>query len=249
MADVPRVRRQVYVSKPADYPPAPARLLLLLTGGTGMRSVNNQLQADRYAAAGFVVVMPDLFGGDTAPAAAALVADHDHDHEHDQDHRAAAPSLLDRLKLRTAEVAKSFLTDMWLARTTSPKVMPVLARVVGARFVILLAKRPGPDPGPSPGPGPGPGPPPRLKAAALAHAASVAPDDFADLAAPLSLACGEDDPLFPDALRSAAELAMSDAQLEQEVRFYPDVPHGDSAPPKYPSSGRPAPCRRGGPMP
>src|SRR4051812_35152662 len=40
---------EVYVSKPADYPNSPGKLLLLLTGGTGVRSVNNQLQADMYA--------------------------------------------------------------------------------------------------------------------------------------------------------------------------------------------------------
>ena len=49
----------VYVSKPAAYPHEPAKLLLLLTSGTGVNSVNNQLQADAFAAQGFVVVMPD----------------------------------------------------------------------------------------------------------------------------------------------------------------------------------------------
>ena len=50
---------QVYISKPDDYPQAPARLLLLLSSGTGIHSVNNQLQADAFAAEGFVVLMPD----------------------------------------------------------------------------------------------------------------------------------------------------------------------------------------------
>ena len=61
----------MYISKPADYPHAPSRLLLLLTGGTGIRSTNNQIQADKFASAGYLVLMPDLFGGDTAPAATA----------------------------------------------------------------------------------------------------------------------------------------------------------------------------------
>jgi dienelactone hydrolase len=52
---------QTYVSKPADYPHAPSKLLLLLTGGTGLNSTNNQLQADKYAAEGFIVLMPDQF--------------------------------------------------------------------------------------------------------------------------------------------------------------------------------------------
>lgn len=50
---------EAYVTKPADYPHAPSKLLLLLTGGTGIHSTNNQLQADKYASEGFLVVMPD----------------------------------------------------------------------------------------------------------------------------------------------------------------------------------------------
>ena len=64
---------QVYVSKPSEYPHVPAKLLLLLTGGTGLKSVNNQIQADTFASEGFLVVMPDLFGGDPAPNTSATV--------------------------------------------------------------------------------------------------------------------------------------------------------------------------------
>ena len=52
---------EVYVTKPADYPHSPSKLLLLLTGGTGVHSTNNQLQADKYAQEGFLVVMPDQY--------------------------------------------------------------------------------------------------------------------------------------------------------------------------------------------
>jgi dienelactone hydrolase len=48
-----------YIAKPADYPHSPCKLLLLLTGGTGLHSKNNQIQADKYAEEGFLVVMPD----------------------------------------------------------------------------------------------------------------------------------------------------------------------------------------------
>lgn len=53
---------EVYISKPSDYPHSPSKLLLLLTGGTGIHSTNNQLQADQFAANGFLVVMPDQYG-------------------------------------------------------------------------------------------------------------------------------------------------------------------------------------------
>ncbi|PNY24817.1 Protein AIM2 [Tolypocladium capitatum] len=236
----------VYISKPADYPHTPSRLLLLLTGGTGIRSTNNQIQADKYAAAGFLVLMPDLFAGDTAPAATAIADD--------------STSLLEQVKLKAVEVTKSFMIDMWLARVTADKVMPVLHRVidaareqyadavkqgdgiyavgycVGGRFVLLLAKdaqeeqQGGDEESGMVKKGP------YIKAGAVAHAASVIPDDFKNLKVPLSLVCVEDDPLFPNAVRSAGEDAMSGANLEHEVQVYPGVPHGFAVVGAYPDS-------------
>lgn len=113
-----------YIAKPAGYPHAPARLLLLLTGGTGVQSANNQIQADMYADEGFVVVMPDLFGGDVAPNTAAA------------EEEAAATndsgSFLDLFKTKAVETVKSFMIDMWLARHTEAKVLPLLHRVISA---------------------------------------------------------------------------------------------------------------------
>lgn len=99
-----------YISKPQGYPQAPARLLLLLTGGTGVHSVNNQIQADKYAAHGYLVIMPDQFSGDAAPNAASV------------DTKAnPEPPLLERIKLGIAETAKSFMLDMWVS---SPALFP-----------------------------------------------------------------------------------------------------------------------------
>lgn len=235
-------RAQVYLSKPADYPYAPSRLLLLLTGGTGIKSVNNQIQADKYAAEGFLVLMPDLFAGDTVPGT-AITDD--------------STSLLEQVKIKAAELTKSFLIDMWLARITPDKVMPVLNRVidaardkyadavrngdgiyavgycVGGRFVLLLAKETQPTQGGDEESAPR-RPGPKIKAGALAHAASVTPEDFCGLKAPVSIVCVEHDPLFPDAVRTAGEDIMSDEQVEHEVQVYPGVPHGTLA---FPEGG------------
>ncbi|KAK8143048.1 hypothetical protein G3M48_007813 [Beauveria asiatica] len=224
----------VYISKPADYPHAPARLLLMLTGGTGIKSVNNQIQADRFASEGFLVLMPDIFGGDAAPGAVTITDD--------------TSSWLEQIKLKAAEVTKSFVIDMWLARVTPDRVLPVLHKVldaardsyadavkqgggiyavgycVGARFVLLLGKQTE-ETGADEESGPtthGP----YIKAGALAHAASVAPEDFDNVSVPLSLVCVEDDPLFSDEVRTLGEDAMSKANLEHEVQVYPGVPHG-----------------------
>ena len=40
------------------------------------------------------------------------------------------PSLLEQVKLRAAETAKSFMIDMWLARQTPDKVLPILHKVL-----------------------------------------------------------------------------------------------------------------------
>jgi hypothetical protein len=94
----------VYISKPDGYPQTPARLLLLLTGGTGVHSINNQIQADKYAGHGYLVIMPDQFSGNAAPNAASV------DTEVNPD-----PPLLERIKLGIAETAKSFMLDMWVS--------------------------------------------------------------------------------------------------------------------------------------
>lgn len=212
----------------------PSRLLLLLTGGTGIRSTNNQIQADRYAAEGsFLVLMPDLFAGDTAPGPA--IADD-------------STSLIEQFKIKAVEVTKSFMVDMWLARITADKVMPVLHKVidaakdeyadsvqrgdgiyavgycVGGRFVMLLAKEGEKEGGDEETLAVKTGP--HIKAGAIAHAASVIPEDFEGLKVPLSFVCVEDDPLFPEEVRSRGEDAMSKSGLEHEVKVYPGVPHG-----------------------
>lgn len=230
----------MYISKPADYPHAPTRLLLFLTGGTGIKSVNNQIQADKYAAEGFLVLMPDMFGGETAPGGKeAYVADN-------------SVSLLEQVKLKAVEIAKSFLIDMWLARVTEAKIMPILHKVieaaheeyadaikhgegiyavgycVGGRYVLLLAQ--GTQAGGNDEEAVMMKAGPYIKAGALAHAASVTPDDFKNLQAPLSLVCVENDALFTDEVRKVGEDLMTQDNVEHEVQVYPGVPHGEFGP-------------------
>ena len=154
---------QAYISKPSDYPHTPSRLLLLLTSGTGIHSTNNQIQADRFASEGFVVVMPDLFDGDPAPNSTKTTVPDSSSASIPSSSSASPSSFLDKFKTKIGETAKSFLIDMWLARHTDDKVLPLLHRVLdavrdefadavshgggvyavgycfGARYVLLLA--------------------------------------------------------------------------------------------------------------
>lgn len=238
---------QTYISKPSDYPHAPARLLLLLTGGTGVKSTNNQIQADRFASeGGFVVVMPDLFEGDVAPNSATV----------DEEQATRGGSFLDSFKIKAVEGVKSFMIDMWLARHTEEKVLPILHKVIdgakdefadavgngggiyaagycfGGRYVLLLGSESKAQAGGAQKPADEEAGPqasgPYIKAGALAHATLVSRDDFEGLKTPVSLVCVENDPLFPDDVRTAGEDYMSKANVEHEVQVYPGVPHGKS---------------------
>lgn len=71
--------------------------------------------------------MPDLFDGDAAPNATTTIDPE----QASAEEGGAAPSFLDNFKIKAAETAKSFLIDMWLARHTEEKVLPILHKVLG----------------------------------------------------------------------------------------------------------------------
>jgi dienelactone hydrolase len=237
----------VYLTKPDSYPSDPSKLLLLLTGGTGLPSANNQIQADKFAQEGYVVIMPDLFEGDPYGSSDPL-----------PDPEADGRSIVETLALKFRETAKSFTIDMWLARHTEEKVLPILDKVIeaakgefadavgngggiyavgycfGGRYVLLLAsERVEAQTGWTGAPPPGDEETggvqkkgPFIKAGALAHATLVSTDDFESLKVPVSLVCVESDPMFPDDVRTKGEDIMSKNSLEHEVQVYPGVPHG-----------------------
>jgi len=232
----------VYVSKPHDYPHQPSKLLLLLTGGTGIHSTNNQLQADKYAAEGFLVVMPDQFGGDAAPRSSAMAAQMEEN-----------ASLLEQVKMGVASVAKSFTIDMWLARHTPTTVLPILEKVIasvkeefadavangggiygagycfGAKYILLL----GSDLSQATLQGQGnedeegmakAGP--QIKVGVIAHGTQITKDDMAGMTKPLSVVAVEDDPLFPEDVLEHGKKILSEREQALQVETYPGVPHG-----------------------
>lgn len=230
-----------YVSKPADYPQSPSKLLLLLTGATGLHSENNQIQADEFAKEGFVVVLPDQFNNDPLPGSATYAEEKD-------------PSYIELLKTKLAEASKSFLIDMWLARQTAEKVLPIIHKVIeaakdefadavangggiysvgycfGGRMTLLLAGEK-PDTvmwgqqvkdeeagvvksGPY------------IKAGAIAHATLVTKEDFEGTKSPLVLVCVENDQLFGEDVREYGEKYLKENNVESEFKTYAGVPHG-----------------------
>lgn len=212
-----------------------------------MQSTNNQLQADKFAMEGFLVVMPDLFESDPAPNSSSTIEEMN-------------PSIIEQIKIRAAETAKSFMIDMWLARHTSEKVLPIIQRVIegvkeefadavaggggiygvgycfGAKYIIQLAGEKADTVAwgqkaqdeetrvATNGP--------HIKVGAVAHGTLVTQEDFEGTKAPLMLICVENDQLFPDEVREAGEEYLRKAQVEHKIEIYPGVPHGKV----YPSS-------------
>ncbi|TVY90885.1 Hydrolase [Lachnellula willkommii] len=231
-----------YISKPADYPHAPSKLLLLLTAATGLHSVNNQIQADNYAKEGFLVVMPDMFAGDPLPGSATYTEEKD-------------PSIIEQVKMRAAETAKSFLIDLWLARNTPQKALPIVHKVLEAakdEYADAVANGGGvysvgycfagekPDTvawgqqqptdeeagvvkkGPF------------IKAGAIAHPTSIIREDFEGTKAPLAFICVENDQLFSEEIREYGEKYLKEKNVESEFRTYSGVPHGFAVTGDYP---------------
>jgi len=240
----------VYVTKPADYPHSSSKLLLMLTGGTGVKSINNQLQADKYASEGFLVVMPDQFGGDPARNSVSEPLSPTSD-------QSWLERKLEEVKLGLAVVAKSSMIDMWLARHTPSKVLPILYKVIdgakeeyadaiasgggiycvgycfGAKYALLLggtgangseetpAKSDEEEQAALPTTQA-----PLIKAASIAHGTQIAPEDISNLKVPTIMVCVQDDPLFPNEVRTEGIAELEKNGLEHEVKVYPEVPHG-----------------------
>ncbi|KAG8532539.1 uncharacterized protein KY384_002416 [Bacidia gigantensis] len=220
----------VYIAKPSDYPHLPSKLLLYLSSGTGIHSKNNQLQADKYASKGFLVVMPDHSATDENG------------------------SIIEKVKMGLATTAKSFVLDMWLARQTPEKVLPVIHKVIdgakeefadavangggiyavgycfGGKYVCILGSEL-PDTvahgqaikdeeqgivktGPL------------IKCGALAHGTLITKEDLEAIKAPISFVAVENDQLFPDDIRTAGKERLEKDKVEHEMKVYSDVPHG-----------------------
>ncbi len=152
--------------------------------------------------------MPDQFGGDPAPNTTAPAT------ESGSNGGEENISLIEQVKLRAAETAKSFMLDMWLARHTSEKVLPILHKVLesakdefadavangggvyaagycfGGKYVMMLAGRQqgsakqGTDEEEGKTDGG-----PLIKAGVIAHATLVTREDTTAIEAPVSMVC------------------------------------------------------------
>lgn len=153
-----------------------------------------------------------------------------------------------------ATTAKSFVLDMWLARHTPEKVLPILHKVIdgakeefadavanggglyavgycfGGKYICLLASElpatvaHGQKPQDEEQGMVKTGP--MIKCGAFAHGTSITKEDLERIKAPISIVAVENDQLFPDDIRIAGKEALEKEKIEHEMEVYPEVPHG-----------------------
>jgi dienelactone hydrolase len=182
------------------------------------------------------------FAGDTAPTTTVQAEEN--------------AGLLEQVKLQVASVAKSFTIDMWLARHTPERVLPILQKVItsvneefadavangggiyavgycfGARYVLLLGSELDKEAAAglrSPESTAEEGmvrQSAQIKAGAIAHGTQISKDDLEGMRVPVSIVAVEDDTLFPDHVRDEGKKAMEAKNLDHELKIYPNVPHG-----------------------
>lgn len=187
-------------------------------------------------------MMPDQFNGDPAPNAV------------DMTQISETTSWLESVKLRTAEGVKAFMIDMWLARHTPEKVLPLLRKVVegareefadavangggiygvgycfGAKYILVLAGEQVDGEAGAPPRDEEEGPArkePVLKAGAIAHPTMVSAEDLEGVRVPVFIAAVDGDPLFPDEeVLTPGRRAMEKNGVEHEIQVFSGVPHG-----------------------
>ena len=160
------------------------------------------------------------------------------------------------MKLGVASVAKSFSIDMWLARHTPEKVLPILNRVVtsvkeefadavsngggiyavgycfGAKYVLLLGSdldKEAAEGQRNPEAQAEEGMArqgPQIKVGAIAHGTQISKEEMEAMKVPVCIVAVADDSLFPDEVREEGRKAMEAQKLEHEMKVYPGVPHG-----------------------
>lgn len=164
--------------------------------------------------------------------------------------------MIEQVKLGVAAVAKSFTIDMWLARHTPEKVLPILEKAItgirdeygdavahgggiyavgycfGARYVLLLGSEQQPGTLDEPdlhGTQVEQGKArsgPEIKVGAIAHATQVSVSDLENCAIPLGIVAVEEDSLFPDHILDMGVEKLKEKGVEHELEVYTGMPHG-----------------------
>ncbi|KAA6413374.1 MAG: hypothetical protein FRX48_03120 [Lasallia pustulata] len=183
------------------YPPDKKQTspcILLLTDVFGHKFINVQLLADQFAAAGYLVCMPDLFHGDPMP----LVRPPGFDFF--KWLRDPPGHLPDRVDPVIEEVMKTLRGSEY-----GVKKLGAVGYCYGAKYVIRGLKEGG-----------------GVDAGFIAHPSLVDVEELKAIRGPISIAAAETDTIFPDEKRHETEVILKEIGRPYQINLYSHVEHG-----------------------
>jgi len=184
----------MYIAYPANKKTENA--ILYLPDIFGVQLVQNKLLADSFAKAGYLVVEPDLFEGDPAPADLASPAGRNMG-------AWMAKHTVSKIDSIIAATIKHMREDLGVKR------IGTVGYCFGGKYVArFLAKGKGVDAG------------------FMAHPSSMQNDEIEAISSPLSIGAAETDNAFPAPKRHDAEVTLKKLGVPYQISLYGSVSHG-----------------------
>ncbi|TVY56797.1 Hydrolase tropI [Lachnellula cervina] len=177
--------------------------ILILTDIIGHKFINTQLIADQFAENGYLVIVPDLFDGDSVPL----------NRPHGMDMQAWRngvhhPQGTAHLPLNIDPIVNACLAEM---RTKyGCKKIGGVGYCFGAKYVVRHLN---PDVF-------------KIDVGYIAHPSSVTMEELRGIKGPLSIAAAETDTIFPAEKRHESEGILKEISLPYQVNLYGGVAHG-----------------------
>jgi len=184
---------KTYFAYPANK--STDKVLFFITDVLGVDFPNNQLVADSYANEGFLVVMPDLFGGDNVPFNYDSSSEPFNFPAWFQNHPSdQVQAIVDKV---LAQIKSEF----------SPKKIASVGYCFGAKYTIRLLAKPEVDSG------------------YVAHPSFVTLEEVAEVKGPLSICAAQIDNIFTTQLRHQTEAKLIEVGATFQINLYAKVSH------------------------
>ncbi|KAL3496262.1 dienelactone hydrolase [Aspergillus germanicus] len=192
---------EAYIKIPEGEPAKTG--IILLTDILGHRFKNAQLIADKFAANGYLVLVPDLFYGDPVPLGGSsgldlqkwLAGDY---HEKKISH---TPSVID-------PILEKCITEMHTKY--SVEKIGSIGYCFGAKYVVRFLK-PGQE---------------KVDVGFVAHPSLVENEELEAIKGPLAIAAAENDQMFPAEKRRESERTLKSLTFPYMLTLYGGVGHG-----------------------
>jgi len=182
---------------------SPEHGILILTDVIGHGFINAQLIADQFAANGYLVLMPDLFGGD--PISLNRPGDFDLMNWLKGGYN---PKKTAHLPPEVDPIIDACLVEMRTVHNI--KKIGAVGYCFGGKYVVRHLR---PDAG-------------KIDVGYTAHPSFVEEDELKDMKGPLAISAAETDAIFPPEKRHQTEEILKDIKLPYQINLYSGVEHG-----------------------